>query len=299
MNNQKLSDQNLFQLCKTYGARALEWRRKFIGLLPEVNRRRLYEKKGFESIFVFAKKLAGLSEDQVRLVLNLERRFEGMPELRGLLVNGEVSVNKLTRVVSIVSAENEKYLAGQVRILSNAAVETLVRDVNNGVDENGNGLFEPKSERIGLHVQTLGEQCGGLNLSLEVQQKLFELQQKGFDVNQMILGFLEKREEGIAQRKEQISEKVLRKEEEKAEKAAVIQRHYISQPVRRILREEHGTKCSIRNCERRATTIHHTQRFSLSGSHDPHYLAPLCKEHHEIAHACDMRYQEIKSLSRH
>lgn len=292
MNNQNLSDQNLFRLCKTYGARALEWRRKFIGLLPEVNRRRLYEKKGFGSIFVFAYKLAGLSEDQVRLALNLERRFEEMPELRGLLVNGEVSVNKLTRVASIASAENEKYLAGQVRILSNAAVETLVRDVNNGgVEENRNGLFELKGERISLHVQTLGEQCGGLNLSLEVQQKLFELQQKGFDVNQMILGFLEKREEEIVQKKDEISKK--------SQQAAVTLGRYVSRPVREILREEFGSKCSIRNCERRATTIHHTQRFSLSGSHDPHYLAPLCKEHHEIAHACDMRYQEIKSLSRH
>lgn len=195
MNNQNLSDQNLFRLCKTYGARALEWRRKFIGLLPEVNRRCLYEKKGFGSIFVFAYKLAGLSEDQVRLALNLERRFEGMPELRGLLVNGEVSVNKLTRVVSIANAENEKFLAGQVRILSNAAVETLVRDVkwveDMGAGGNQNGLFEPEIKGESLHVQTLGNQCGRLNLSLEVQQKLL-------DVNKMILGFLKKREDEIA-----------------------------------------------------------------------------------------------------
>ncbi|MBI5754420.1 hypothetical protein HZA40_04730, partial [Candidatus Peregrinibacteria bacterium] len=62
-----LTDQNLYELCKTYGTRALEWRRKFIGLLPEVNKRKLYQKKGFGSIFEFAKKLAGLSEEQVRL----------------------------------------------------------------------------------------------------------------------------------------------------------------------------------------------------------------------------------------
>jgi hypothetical protein len=312
MNNQNLSDQNLYQLCKTYGARALEWRRKFIGLLPEVNRRRLYEKKGFGSIFVFAYKLAGLSEDQVRLALNLERRFEGMPELRGLLVNGEVSVNKLTRVASIANAENEKFLAGQVRILSNAAVETLVRDGkwvdDMGAGENQNGLFEPENRLENLHVQTLKNQCGRLNLSLEVQQKLFELQQKGFDVSQMILGFLKKREEGIAKKKEEISKKVLQREEKKSQRvdevqefsleSVVTQSRYISQPVKGILKEEYGTKCSIRNCEQRATTIHHTQRFSLARSHDPHYLAPLCKEHHEIAHACDMRYQEVKSLSR-
>ncbi|MBI5753601.1 hypothetical protein HZA40_00465, partial [Candidatus Peregrinibacteria bacterium] len=70
-----LTDQNLYQLCKNYGQQALHWRQKFIGLLPEVNRRKLYEKKGFGSIFEFAKKLAGLSEEQVKLTLNLEKRF--------------------------------------------------------------------------------------------------------------------------------------------------------------------------------------------------------------------------------
>lgn len=40
-----ISDKELYALCKKYGENALQWRRKFIGLLPEVNRRRLYEKK--------------------------------------------------------------------------------------------------------------------------------------------------------------------------------------------------------------------------------------------------------------
>ncbi len=38
--------------------------------------------------------------------------------------------------------------------------------------------------------------------------------------------------------------------------------------------------------------IHHTQRFSLASTHDPHYLAPLCKEHHQLAHAVDLKVQE-------
>jgi hypothetical protein len=68
-------DQKIYELCKKYGADALEARRKFAGLLPEVFRRRIYEKKGFNSIFEFAAKLAGMSQDQVRLVLNLEKKF--------------------------------------------------------------------------------------------------------------------------------------------------------------------------------------------------------------------------------
>ena len=74
-----LSDENLFKLCRIYGARALEWRNKFIGLLPEVNRRRLYEQKGFSSIFEFAAKLAGVSREQLGTVLSLDRKFEDKP----------------------------------------------------------------------------------------------------------------------------------------------------------------------------------------------------------------------------
>lgn len=319
MNNLKLiTDQNLYQLCKTYGARALEWRRKFIGLLPEVNRRKLYEKKGFGSIFEFAKKLAGLSEEQVRRVLSIEEKFENVPVLKEMLVNGEVSINKLARVASIANLENQEFLAERVRILSQGAVETLVRDEKWGrklADErledgnadlfgrkNRNGLLKPEIEDESVRAHTF---AGGLNLSSEVQEKLLELQQKGLDLNNLLLEFLQKRAGEIEQRKEEISKKVLQMEQGKSQKAAKIQEfsleyvmtqsRYVTQDVRKILREEFGTKCSIKNCQKSAKIIHHTQRFSLSKSHDPHYLAPLCNAHHELAHAVDMRYQEMKN----
>ena len=100
------TDQELYKLCCKYGAAALEARRKFAGLLPEILRRRLYEKKGFGSIYEFAAKLAGMSREQVQRVLQLERKFEDKPVLKELLVNGEESVNKLARVASIATPEN-------------------------------------------------------------------------------------------------------------------------------------------------------------------------------------------------
>jgi len=80
-----LSDEALYDQCAQYGALALYYRRKFTGLLPEVNRRRLYERKGFSSIFEFAFKLAGLSEVQVKLALRLNERFEDKPILLSLI----------------------------------------------------------------------------------------------------------------------------------------------------------------------------------------------------------------------
>ncbi|MDP2643170.1 MAG: hypothetical protein Q8P62_04995 [Candidatus Peregrinibacteria bacterium] len=323
-----LSDENLYALCKTYGERARIWRQRFAGLLPEVFKRKLYEKKGFHSIFEFSKKLAGMSEEQVRLVLNLEKRFETMPALRSLLTTGKVSVNKLSRIVSIAKPGNEMFLATQVQILSKNAVETLVRDEkfatgNYSKNETKNMNFANRnsdsenSENFGNIIMNFeyqdglqksffdskivpGQMCfdtkntksnsdkNTLNLSHEVQEKLLELQEKGIDINELLKEFLQKREQEIAQKKEEISQKILEREEEKP-----VTRH-IPASVKRILYSEHGTKCSMKNCQKPSEQIHHTQRFSASRSHDPRYLAPLCKDHHEIAHNADITYCEIR-----
>jgi hypothetical protein len=270
-----MTDEKLYKLCKEYGKRTLLWRRKFIGLLPEVQRRKLYEKKGFSSIYEFAAKLAGLSKEQVHLALNLERRFEDKPTLKNLLTEGKASLNKLTRVVSIATKENEEELAEKVQILSRGALETLVRDERHFQNKNGlsKALFDDKD----LHVQTF-------QLSGEVVKELNTLHAQGQDVNKILLSLLQKRKQEIQEEKEKLSEEV-----------EPTSSHYISVKVRKILEEEHGQKCSIKTCFKPAREIHHSQRFSLSHSHDPLYLAPLCHEHHLIAHSIDQKVQMYRS----
>jgi len=265
---QKLTDKELYKLCKKYGENALMWRRKFTGLLPEVNHRRLYEKKGFYSIFEFAKKLCGMSEKQVRLVLNLEERFKDKPKLHKALIKGEVSVNKLARVISMATPENEEFWAEKVHQLPSRALETFVKDVKN---ENQNGLFEPLNGGKSLHVQKL-------ELAPDVIEKLSELQSKGIDVNQLLREFLEQRRLDIAREKEELG-------------AMPAKSRYIPVQIRRHLKKEYGKKCSIETCAKPAVVVHHTQRFALTANHNPKYLAPLCREHHAIAHVIDVKVQ--------
>src|SRR3989338_27656 len=266
-----MTDEKLYELAKLYGRNALVWRQKFMGLLPEVEKRKLYERKNFGSIFEFAYKLAGLSEQQVRTALNLEKRFEGLPVLRGLLVEGKVSINKLVRVASIATVENERELAEAVQLLPQKALETFVRD---GRCENENGLGKPLFGAKSLRAHELG-------LSEEVTGKLLELQEKGLNVNELLLEFLNKREEEIEEEKEAICETL-----EEAKSRPVPAR------TQKVLAKEHGTKCSIQTCKKPAEELHHTQTFALSKRHDPRYLAPLCREHHIIAHPINLKFQE-------
>jgi len=272
-----MNNNQLYKLCKKYGRNALEARRKFIGLLPEVFKRRLYEQKGFASIYEFAAKLAGLSHEQVNSAIRLERKFADKPILKKALIEGEISINKLARVACISTQENQKDLFEKTKILSNRAIETFVKDVKN---ENKDGLSKPLFRAKSLHVQTL-------KLDEDIENKLIEMQEKGIDVNEFLRKALQKRTEEIKQKKEEIAH------EQNQKLQTGKQTRYLEVKVRRLLKEEHGTKCSYPNCTKLAKTLHHTRRFALSNIHDPHFIAPLCLAHHEIAHKIDVKYVEI------
>jgi hypothetical protein len=347
-----LSDEQLLKLCQRYGEQSRVWRQKFAGLLPEVNKRRLYEKKGFTSIFEFALKLAGMSDNQVCRILNLERNFADKPALHRMLINGEVSPNKLIKIAPIATAQNQEALAAQVKILPCRALETFARDekflenrlrrMENDSGEIANfGRADMDSRSVGdgypggINFEHQNGQSGGQNfehqnglkepingaefahvsmvaqpdshyvnndielvaaLKKEVKEKLVELKRKGIDINYLILEMIAKRDSRIQEEKLAAAATVGSAETPNA-KGTVGHSRYIPANIKRIIRLEHGQKCSIPNCSKPVAQIHHAQRFALNPVHDPRYMAPLCAEHHKIAHAADIKY--IKWSRRH
>jgi len=282
-----LSDEKLYELCRHFGERALHYRRRFIGLLPEVNRRKLYAQKGFSSIFEFAFKLAGLSKEQVQVALNLDLKFADKPALKEIFITGQVSVSKLARVVGVATVENQEFLANQVQLLPKSSLETLARDIKNRLpgqaNKNQNGLFETKNapdDSISF------PQLQNLKLSAEVVAKLSELQNKGLDINELILKFLKEKEEKIEKEKAEISAQMKLNEQPALATARKTSR-YLPAKTKKLIRTIYGSKCAISHCQKPAKAIHHTARFAMSQNHDPHYLAPLCHEHHLIAHSVD------------
>ncbi len=318
-----ITDSELYELCKKFGKQALEARRRFAGLLPEVFKRHLYEKKGFSSIYEFSAKLAGMSHDQVDLVLRLERKFEDKPILQKALTDGEISANKLVRIASIATAENQEEIFEKAKILSNRALEVFVRDVRNwrrdgdgdlSLNENssGNGNENEnvsKNQNLSgslkpifgqkMHVQTLNLNGSMLNLDEDIEKELFEMQEKGIDINEFLRNALKKRKKEIEDEKIKIAEEQEQKIIKKKNIAAVMGAFWAKEnfvrtkipiKIQKIIHEEHGTKCSVPGCTRLAKTLHHTGRFALTKSHNPYFIAPLCEEHHEIAHKIDLKF---------
>ena len=115
-NIEQISDRNLLALCRQYGRDAVLLHRKFIGLLPEINRRRLYVQENFQSIYHFAAVLGGVSREQVNRVINMEKTLEDKPLCKALLVQGKVSINKFSRA-PIITKENDAEVAKSLQVL--------------------------------------------------------------------------------------------------------------------------------------------------------------------------------------
>lgn len=271
-----MTDKDLLSRFEYFGKRALDYRNKVIGLLPEVHRRKLYLQRDCTSIYEYAKKSAGLSEEQVSRALNIFKNFTNKPALKRLLEEGTVSVNKLSRVASIATVENERELAVKVQIMSQSAVETFVRDMRQGISE-AEVVRTHKPESNSLFAQD--EVC----LDEDVRGRLVELKRRGIDINQLLRDVLDRRDKEIAQAKDQIADEL-------SESSS----RYIPARVRRILKKEYGQRCAKNGCNKLSENIHHTRRWALDPSHNPNYLAPLCKEHHQIAHSTDVEFHEMR-----
>lgn len=364
-----MNDMKILEKCMEFGRNLRFFRNKFLGLLPIINEKRLFEKRGFSSIFKFAYQVGGVSEEQVKAVLSLYFRFRDLSALKSLLVNGTVSANKLIKVASIARKENEEELCSLVLKLPYKAIETLVRDYKFSLSADDANVQDPEASNSGIQNQsglpfashsgfrqnesqqispesqechfgysnkadnpnicppenvspsipqpsslppssqtlqnvnkgsqikfaspTFAHPNANLSPNFLRAQKVFSalneelifrlniLLEKGLDINEILTKLLDERERQIEEKKAEISKKT---------SSIPAKSRYIPASVRQVVREEKGTACSYPNCKNHASVLHHTNRFALTHRHDPNFLAPLCKEHHQIAHFVDSKF---------
>ncbi len=289
------------------------------------------EKRGYTCIYEFAARLAGMSRKQVDLVLRLGQRFADTPVLHAALVEGKISANKLARVASIATAENQHELLRKTEILSSRALEIYVRELKTESDnENPNGFNKTNIDQKVLHVhhfdtrendyETGDETTGAGNgsttntthdttpnsptdatpdadilaaFSPELKHKIRELKAKGIDVNSLFMEFLQKRENEIKEEMEKLGQEQLQ---------ARLEKHIIGKPtsrhvpaiIKKIVTAKYGNVCSAPHCGKPAAHIHHQKPFATFGSHDPRHLRPLCKAHHELAHVEEGGYVGVR-----
>jgi hypothetical protein len=249
-----LSDAQLYQLCKTYGKNAREWLRKFALLLPEVQRRYLYKRRGFDSIHEFAAKLAGMSHAMVDEALRVMDRIQDKPALRS--VAEELGFQRVRPVVAIATVETQDFWAEKARGMSKHALEAYVQNYRlnflPGEDS------QPEKRTVTLTIE----------LSPETAAELQKLKGAG-EWETLFKELLESRRERL--------------EAEKPKPVRTDSRHIPAAIERWSLCTTRG-RCAFPGCRRPKYQLHHTQRWALDRVHDPDQLVPLCKVHNELAH---------------
>lgn len=59
----------------------------------------------------------------------------------------------------------------------------------------------------------------------------------------------------------------------------------IPRKIKAVILEKFKGRCGFSNCKWPAVALHHTKRFAMVKRHHPEEIVPLCKTHHELAHA--------------
>lgn len=59
----------------------------------------------------------------------------------------------------------------------------------------------------------------------------------------------------------------------------------IPKKIKNIILEKFRGRCAFIDCKWPAVALHHTKRFAIVKRHLPEEIVPLCKIHHELAHA--------------
>ncbi|MBT3865255.1 hypothetical protein HOE67_01805 [Candidatus Peregrinibacteria bacterium] len=296
-----LSDKQLYQLCKKYGGNSLYWRRRFEALLPEIEARRLYKKRGFHSVHEFAAKLAGIGHETVNQILRTYRNLEDKPLLKKKAE--EQGWTKVRTVATISTPETEKMWAEKVDLLSKSALETYVRDYKEQVAKTGEG--DNDFLKIGLLGQNqtcktvpgneLTEEKNTKTITLKLDSstefQLRKLKQKFEKEKGEPLTFNQFFKIWVAKTEGESNNKTAKAGVAKKTEAQKPATRHISVALKSVVDEIYQDKCACSTCNKPAEIYHHIDEFALVKHnpaelvHRPDNILPLCRGHEQMVHA--------------
>lgn len=257
---------NQFQI---YGKNAREWMRKCALLLPEIQRERVWEKKGFGSIYEYASKLAGMSKHTVDESLRVLNAIEDKPALMHVAVQKGIQI--LRPIATIATQENATFWAEKATSMSKPALETYVHEIRKQQVEQQ----RITSEASQLLPRVKPTKQITMELDEDVASQLEQIKGND-DWNQLMQELLRFRQEKFEQKQRKIQQ-----EHPAATEAS--SRHIPAAIMRHLLQRSRG-RCEYPGCHRKFDIIHHARRFALEQAHNPAHMVLLCTAHERLAH---------------
>ncbi|MBI5152394.1 HNH endonuclease, partial [Candidatus Peregrinibacteria bacterium] len=254
---QKLADKILHRRFAKYGKNAREWLRKCALLLPEIEKRGIWQKRGFGSIYEYAAKLAGMGRDAVDSALWTLQKTEDKPELRKVIE--EKGITSVRLIANLATQETDKFWAEKVREMSSYALAAYAKEFRKSKNH---ACFETE---IPIAPQMK-------NISMELDPEVADQLQK--------LKGLENWNELM---KKLLAAYRTQTEAQKPEAVENAGRYVPVEIARYAVMRTSGT-CAFPGCTKPYEILHHTKRYALTRAHNPDTLVPLCKAHEQLAH---------------
>lgn len=281
-STEKILEKNLHEKFAQYGKNAREWLYKCALLLPEIARLRIWEKKGFSSIYEYAAKLAGMSRSSVDDALWIVRKIEDKPTLKKIAE--ERGINIIKPIAGIITAENADFWAEKVQNMSVHTLQTYVREFKKAPQ----GGTKISSDF--LNVQKNYYKNQDLFPDIKIEQIIMDLESEIADRLKKLKG------DGNWN---DLAKKLLEayKAQMEAQKPTSIEnakRHIPAKIKNYVLTKTNGA-CAFPGCNQSYEILHHTARFSLTHEHNPDTLVPLCKAHERLAHLGLIENEEAAS----
>ena len=235
------------------GKNAKEWARRCMLLLPDIDRYKVWRKKGFGSLYEYAAKIAGLSRNQVDESLRILRKIEDKPVLQEIARDKGIWAVK--PVATVATKDTEQEWADRVNSMSRHEIEVFVKGVRT------------ESIRPGAEIQP-EKVSVTMSLDPQVLDQLKKLKGSG-EWEDAIKKLLNLRKGKI---------------ENKKPNPVQSESRHIPKPIERFVKCRDNYRCVVPDCGRKFSELHHADGFSRVKCHDPDRIFCLCSGHHDLAH---------------
>ena len=236
--------------------------------LLELDRRRLYQARGFSSTGDYAMELVGIKPRKAQYLVFIASRLEKLPTIREAFDSGKLTWTKAREIVSVATPETEAEWLEKARVLSNRDLEKEVRRH----DGRGSGAFATVTISMPVEVlemwndsYELAERLSGT--ALEKWQVLEPSLAEFLGTHLPIVAAAYGNGPSPSEAPETDDEKEL------------------PESVRNAVLDRDQWECSFPGCTMRKTLeVHHIVFRSRGGSNEPGNLICLCRMHHALVH---------------
>ena len=236
--------------------------------LLELDRRRLYQARGFSSTGDYAMELVGIKPRKAQYLVFIASRLEKLPTIREAFDSGELTWTKAREIVSVATPETEAEWLEKAKVLSNRDLEKEVRRH----DGRGSGAFATVTISMPVEVLEMW------NDTYELAERLSGTPLEKWHVLEPSLAEFLGTHLPIVAAEYGNGPSPSETPETDDEKG-------LPESVRNAVLDRDQWQCCFPGCTMRKTLeVHHILFRSRGGSDEPGNLICLCRMHHALVH---------------